>query len=72
MNWINLSGHLAGHHNILQEVMDIDQLSPIVKQLLKKFDERNKGLKPRRILFFRDGVSEGQFKQVRNRSIVSA
>ena len=46
-----------------QEVMDIDQVAPLVKELLLKF-YRRKGMKPQRILFFRDGVSEGQFKQV--------
>ena len=48
--------------------MDIDQLSVMVEWLLKKFYVRNRtrcrNPKPQRILFFRDGVSEGQFKEV--------
>ena len=52
----------------IKEVMDIEQLSDMVELLLKKFYVRNstrcRNPKPQRILFFRDGVSEGQFKEV--------
>ena len=44
--------------------MEINQLGPLVKDLLVKF-YKNYRSKPRKILFFRDGVSEGQFGQVR-------
>ena len=48
--------------------MDIDHLSVMVEWLLKKFYVRNRtrcrNPKPQRILFFCDGVSEGQFKEV--------
>ena len=44
--------------------MDISQLTPIIKGMLLKFYRRNGGSKPTRILFYRDGVSEGQFKEV--------
>ncbi|CAM9418006.1 unnamed protein product, partial [Phaeothamnion confervicola] len=41
----------------------IGDLSSMVKELLLTFYALN-GLKPARILFYRDGVSEGQFKEV--------
>ena len=44
--------------------MDIGQMAPLVHELLLKFLKSNKGFKPQRILFYRDGVSDGQFKQV--------
>jgi eukaryotic translation initiation factor 2C len=48
-----------------QEVFDMDQLSAIVKEMLMKFYRKdNRKLKPQRIIFYRDGVSEGQFKKV--------
>jgi hypothetical protein len=33
-------------------------------QLLRNFYQRNKNNLPKRIMFYRDGVSEGQFKEV--------
>ena len=44
-----------------QEV--INELADMVKELLKTFYQTCKR-KPERILFYRDGVSEGQFKEV--------
>ncbi|KAK4336898.1 hypothetical protein RND71_043463 [Anisodus tanguticus] len=41
----------------------INDLQSMVKQLLVKF-YRSTGCKPVRIIFYRDGVSEGQFNQV--------
>jgi eukaryotic translation initiation factor 2C len=41
----------------------IGDLSDMIMELLKAF-YRNTGHKPARILFYRDGVSEGEFKQV--------
>ena len=41
----------------------IADLGSMVKELLKSFYQ-SCGQKPERILFYRDGVSEGQFKQV--------
>ena len=46
--------------------MEAHQLTPILKSMLLKFYRRNGGSKPTRILFYRDGVSEGQFKEVNN------
>lgn len=42
----------------------IEDLEQIVYDQLIYFYKRNNNLKPERIVFFRDGVSEGQFKMV--------
>lgn len=41
-------------------------MKSMVKQLLKRFYHRNKGLKPRRIVIYRDGISRGMFTRVMN------
>ena len=46
----------------VQEI--ISDLVEIVKELLVEFYKTNRCLKPCKILFYRDGVSEGQFDQV--------
>jgi eukaryotic translation initiation factor 2C len=43
----------------------IEDLEAIMKQQLLFFFKRTQ-FKPERIIFFRDGVSEGQFAQVRS------
>jgi hypothetical protein len=35
-----------------------------VKELLVTFYQQNRGVKPEAIVFFRDGVSEGEYDQV--------
>ena len=42
----------------------INDLAVIVKELLIEFYKANGKLKPSKIIFYRDGVSEGQFDQV--------
>ena len=42
----------------------IEDLGKAVKELLIEFYKMNNRVKPKRIVFFRDGVSEGQFIQV--------
>ncbi|KAG0333928.1 eukaryotic translation initiation factor 2C, 2, partial [Podila humilis] len=42
----------------------IDRLKYLVYELLVTFTKRNGGYRPQRILFYRDGVSDGQFAQV--------
>ena len=42
----------------------INDLAVMVKELLVDFYKASKGWKPVRIIFYRDGVSEGQFDQV--------
>ena len=44
----------------------MQDLKKVIKELLIEFVRANGGRKPSRILFFRDGVSEGQFPQVRH------
>ena len=41
----------------------IEELKDMAKELLKKF-YKSTGKKPERIIFYRDGVSEGQFRDV--------
>jgi len=47
----------------------ISDLANIVKQHLLFFYKKNRGAKPEKIIFFRDGVSEGQFQTVLNAEI---
>ena len=42
----------------------INDLAAMVKELLIEFYKANRKLKPTKIIFYRDGVSEGQFDQV--------
>jgi len=42
----------------------INDLAAMVKELLIEFYKVNRKLKPSKIIFYRDGVSEGQFDQV--------
>ena len=42
----------------------INDLAEMVKELLIEFYRANRKLKPTKIIFYRDGVSEGQFDQV--------
>ena len=41
----------------------IHSMKEVTLKLLKNFYETNKQRKPQRIIFYRDGVSEGQFLQ---------
>lgn len=42
----------------------VQNLKTVIKELLTEFVRANGGTKPSRIIFYRDGVSEGQFQQV--------
>ncbi|XP_076337070.1 protein argonaute-2-like isoform X2 [Tachypleus tridentatus] len=44
----------------------IQNIKDMFKELLKAFYRKTKGKKPEKIVFYRDGVSEGQFSQVRD------
>lgn len=48
-----------------QEVFEINQLAELVKDMLMKFYIKyHKAVRPQHIIFYRDGVSEGQFREV--------
>ena len=55
----------SGRHSVNQEPRNetIENLEEMVVELLKAFQNKNRRL-PQRVLFYRDGVSEGQFKKV--------
>lgn len=42
----------------------ITDIKEMAKGMMREFYRRNHGVKPERILFYRDGVSEGQFQSV--------
>ena len=46
----------------IQEI--ITDMKEMVKGMMKAFYQTNHGVKPEHILFYRDGVSEGQFQTV--------
>ncbi|KAF9432731.1 Eukaryotic translation initiation factor 2C [Entomortierella beljakovae] len=48
----------------------IHELQPVIKDIIKSF-KRITGHHPRRILFYRDGVSEGQFESILNTEVKS-
>ena len=47
-----------------QAIEEITNLEEMVFSLLMKFYQQNKTRKPEKIIFYRDGVSEGQFDMV--------
>ena len=44
----------------------------VVKELLLEFSRANNGFKPEKLIFYRDGVSEGQFETVQRLEIPQA
>ncbi|KAF8776763.1 Protein argonaute-3 like protein [Argiope bruennichi] len=52
-----------------QAVEIIQDLTSMILDLLKAFYRNTKGKKPEKIIFFRDGVSEGQFDKVRDHEV---
>ena len=50
----------------LQEI--ITELQGMVRELLVEYFKRT-NLKPTRVIFYRDGVSEGQFSEVKSSSL---
>lgn len=43
-------------------------MKEMVKEMMRQFRRRNHGKRPEQILFYRDGVSEGQFQTVSQQS----
>lgn len=49
----------------------IENLDDIFMKFLKKFHLITRGVKPCRIIYYRDGVGDGQFQEVRTASVIS-
>ncbi len=47
----------------------IEDTEEMIRTLLRKFHSRTKGRKPEKLIYYRDGVSEGQFEDVLNREL---
>lgn len=47
----------------------MQDLEGVVKNLLAAFKETNNGALPRRLVFYRDGVAEGQFAAVQSTEV---
>ncbi|RIA92803.1 Piwi domain-containing protein [Glomus cerebriforme] len=61
-------GRVSVNKQIRNEM--IECLGDMISDLLKAFYEKNKVL-PKRMIFYRDGVSEGQFRSVLNREVIA-
>jgi hypothetical protein len=57
---------LQGGTQVKEVIEVIEDTENMVKSLLKAFYENTNGKKPEKIIFYRDGVSEGQFQDVLN------
>ena len=55
-------------HQVTEQILDMEN---VFEKLLRRFYKENRGLKPERIIFYRDGVSEGQFEMVVNKEITA-
>jgi eukaryotic translation initiation factor 2C len=60
--------HVASIRQQGHRVEHIEHLESMTVELLKRYYDAN-GTKPKRIIFYRDGVSEGQFKHVLDHEI---
>ena len=52
-----------GGSQVVEEIVDMQD---ITRKLLVNFFQRTKGRKPHKIIYYRDGVSEGQFEDILN------
>jgi len=55
-------------NQVTEQILDMEN---IFRNLLMRFYDVNRQLKPERIIFYRDGVSEGQFEMVLNKEITA-
>ena len=55
-------------HQVTEQILDMEN---VFEKLLRRFYKENRGRKPERIIFYRDGVSEGQFEMVVNKEITA-
>ncbi|KAF9624727.1 hypothetical protein IFM89_013265, partial [Coptis chinensis] len=62
-NWPHVTNYVPIFSTQQKEI--ILDLRRMIREHLRSFVENNKQMKPERIIFYRDGVSEGQFSQVR-------
>ena len=61
-----IGGKMEKSKIIEEIILDTEDM---VKRLLKKFFDFNRGLKPQRIVYYRDGVSEGQFQEALDKEL---
>ena len=52
-----------GGNQVVEEIVDMQD---IAKKLLVNFFQKTRGQKPHKIIYYRDGVSEGQFEDILN------
>ncbi|KAL2937517.1 Protein argonaute MEL1 [Bienertia sinuspersici] len=64
MDWPEVSKYRGAFHAQRHRVEIIENLHACVRELLIAFLDANENEKPERIIFYRDGVSEGQFAEV--------
>lgn len=48
----------------------IEKLDDVFVKFLQKFNQITRGGKPCRIIYYRDGVGEGQFQEVRTKVVL--
>ena len=58
---VNVQYSKQDNKNVVEQIMNLETM---MKSLLIKFKEKTRGHEPERIVFYRDGVSEGQFQMV--------
>ncbi|KAJ3124752.1 hypothetical protein HK098_000898 [Nowakowskiella sp. JEL0407] len=60
-NFWEYRGAVRAQSGKLERITDTQSM---IKELVSQYTERNEGKHPNRVIFFRDGVSEGQFEEV--------
>eukprot|EP01018_Ginkgo_biloba_P029286 Gb_13708 [translate_table: standard] len=70
INWPSSNRYVAKLRSQKNRQEHIEQLGEMCKELLDEYLKVNKRL-PDKVLFFRDGVSEGQFDMVLNKELIA-